>query len=178
MPRLTPQYVLYLHKVKWYKKLLETKTEVWRHIRIFGPDPTPCPGAAEVMDTWAQLGDSVGNKLQKWANNVKKCYFTIVICHGYGWGVGARANVCINANIFHRDRGPEQPRPSQCYRGHYLARITQPLSPRPHPHSDLYAMFDNVWQSLLWEDTIIIDRQTKCLHIKLCNLSAPQHRYC
>ena len=24
-------------------------------------------------------------------------------------GSGARANVCINANIFHRDRGPEQP---------------------------------------------------------------------
>ena len=68
--------------LKWYKRLLETKTEVWRHIWIFGPDPTPCLGAAEVpRRSWAQLGNSVGNKLQKWANNVKKCYFTITIAN-------------------------------------------------------------------------------------------------
>ena len=38
----------------------------------------------------------------------------------------------------------------------------------------------HVWQCLtilLWEDSMIIDRQTNCLHTKLCNLSAPQHRY-
>ena len=163
----------------WYKKLLETKTEVWGHIWIFGPDPTPCPGAAEVPRRWwTQLGNSVGN-LQKWANNVKKCYFTIANLPWLRMRGAAPVLMSASMSPYSTVTGTSA---AQAITLLSWSLSCQDYSAAITSSSPSLRHVGHVWQCftiLLWEDSMIIDRQTNCLHIKLCNYlhRTPQHRY-